>query len=255
MNIELVDTFRQKLLDGGVVVGPFMKTCDPAFVEASGYSGFDFAILDMEHGPASLKMMENNVRAAQVSGLLPVIRVRDKQPETISQALDIGAAAIQIPQIKSAAEVCEVVSAAKFHPKGERGMCRFVRAAHYSSRERNEYFRTANEMMIVLQLEGVEAIANIDEIIAEAGYDILFVGPYDLSQSLGVPGDVMNPKVVDAISEIVEKARSHGKVVGLFVDSIVNARFWKSKGVQYLSYSVDVGIYSEICAEIAGQLH
>ncbi len=254
MNLRLIETFRGKLAEG-VVVGPFMKTCDPAFVEASGYAGFDFAILDMEHGPASLKMMENNVRAAQISGLLPVIRVRDKDPETISQALDIGAAGIQIPQIRNASEVREVVSSARFYPHGERGVCRFVRAAHYSSMERNEYFAAANQMLLILQLEGEEAISNIDEIISENGYDVLFVGPYDLSQSLGVPGDVTNPIVVDAISGIVEKARSHGKVVGLFVDRIDTALFWKSKGVQYLSYSVDVGIYTDICLEITGKLH
>lgn len=255
MNIECVNRFKERLAAGDIVIGPFMKTCDPAFVEASGYSGFDFVILDMEHGPATLKMMENNIRAAQISGMLPIIRVRDKNPETISQSLDIGAAAIQIPQIRNASEVREAVLAAKFHPDGERGMCRFVRAAHYSCQERKEYFSSANKTMIILQLEGVEAVDNIDEIISADGYDILFVGPYDLSQSLGVPGDVTNERVIDAISDIVAKARSCGKVVGLFVDSIETALFWKSKGVQYLSYSVDVGIYSEKCSEIVQRIH
>lgn len=250
MNLDLVNAFKNKLVNGEAVLGPFMKTDDPAFVEASGYAGFDFAILDMEHGASSLKTMEGNVRAAQVSGLLPIIRVRDKFPETISQALDIGAAGIQVPQIRSANEVRDILSAAKFYPEGERGVCRFVRAAHYSSEERHEYFKNANNMLVVLQLEGVDAINNIDEIIAETGYDILFIGPYDLSQSLGVTGDVTNEKVVSAISDIVAKAKSNGKIVGTFVDNLEMAKYWKSKGLQYICYSVDVGIYSEYSANI-----
>lgn len=250
MNTDLVKAFKSKLIEGNAVLGPFMKTDDPAFVEASGYAGFDFAILDMEHGPSSLKTMENNVRAAQISGLLPIIRVRDKFPETISQALDVGTAGIQIPQIRSAEEVRMVLSAAKFHPDGERGVCRFVRAAHYSLEERQEYFRNANSMLVILQLEGVEAINNIDEIISETGYDILFIGPYDLSQSLGVTGDVTNEKVVSAISVIVDKAKSCGKVVGTFVDNMEAAMFWKAKGLQYICYSVDAGIYAEYSARI-----
>ena len=96
MNTELIQMFRDKI-EKGCVIGPFMKTCDPAFVEAAGYAGMDFAILDMEHGPISLENMQNNIRAAQIAGILPIVRVGNY--ELIAKALDIGAAGVQVPQV------------------------------------------------------------------------------------------------------------------------------------------------------------
>lgn len=250
--IESIRAFKERLKSGECVCGPFMKTGDPAFVEASGLAGFDFCILDMEHGPVSLENMQNNIRAALATGIVPVIRVRGKSPESVSQPLDIGAYGIQVPQVSTPDEAREVLKHAKFHPLGDRGVCRFVRAAEYSLKDRNEYFKEANETVVILQLEGTEAIRNLDEILDVEGYDILFIGPYDLSQSLGVPGDTMNPKVVDAMKGIISKAAAKGVAVGTFVDSAETLEFWKAAGVQYLSYSVDVGIFAEACEAIVG---
>lgn len=247
---ETIRFFKKRLKAGEYVCGPFMKTGDPAFVEASGFAGFDFCILDMEHGPVSLENMQNNIRAAQISGLIPIVRVRDKSPESVSQPLDIGAFGIQVPQVSTPDEAREVLRYARFFPSGDRGVCRFVRAAGYSLKERKDYFREANETIVILQLEGTEAISNLDEILKVEGYDILFIGPYDLSQSLGVPGDTMNPIVVDAMKEIISKAVRKGVAVGTFVDSAETLEFWRAAGVQYLSYSVDVGIYAEACRTI-----
>ncbi|MCD8135366.1 MAG: aldolase/citrate lyase family protein [Parabacteroides gordonii] len=238
------------MYEGKPVYGPFMKSGDAAFVETTGYAGFEFAILDMEHGPVSLETMQNNVRAAQIAGMLPIIRVRDHLPESVSQALDIGAGGVQIPQITSAEEAKAAVHAAKYYPEGERGVCRFVRAANYSSMERNIYFKGANETILILQLEGKEAIGNLDEILDVSGYDILFVGPYDLSQSLGVPGDVTNPLVIQQIQNIVIKARERNIIVGTFLDKLDDLDLWKKLGLQYFCYSVDIGIYYEACRDL-----
>ncbi len=246
---ELLNTFKQKL-DGGYVIGPFMKTSDSAFVEIAGHAGFDFAILDTEHGPVSIESMQNNIRAALVSGILPIIRVQDAQEVNIGKALDIGAFGVQVPQITNAKEAEKVVKAAKFYPSGNRGVCRFVRAAHYSAMNRYEYFRSADDNLIILQLEGQEALQNIDEILAVQGIDILFIGPYDLSQSLGVPGDVENPKVIEQMEFIVHKAKKKNKIVGTFIDRLEDIGSWKNAGVKYLSYSVDVGIFFEGCRDI-----
>jgi len=98
----LLDGFKAKITDGQSVIGPFMKTGDPAFVEAAGYAGFDFVILDREHGPVSIETMQNNVRAAMVAGALPIIRVPDSSESSIGKALDIGALGIQVPQVTNA---------------------------------------------------------------------------------------------------------------------------------------------------------
>ena len=247
MNTELIQMFRDKI-EKGCVIGPFMKTCDPAFVEAAGYAGMDFAILDMEHGPISLENMQNNIRAAQIAGILPLVRVGNY--ELIPKALDIGAAGVQVPQVSTAEEAERVVREAKYFPQGERGVCRFVRAAHYSAMDRAEYFPTANQALVIIQLEGQEAIKNLDEIMMVPGVDILFVGPYDLSQSLGVPGQTTHPEVVAQMREIVRKAKEKNILVGTFTDNSETLKMWSDAGVQYLSYSVDMGIFCEACAKI-----
>lgn len=255
MNEKIIKEFKRKISSGRPVFGPFMKTCDPGFVEAVGYAGMDFAILDMEHGPISIQNMQNNIRAAQLSGVLPVIRVSSISESDIGKALDIGAAAIEIPQISTADEAKKAIHYAKFYPEGERGVCRFVRAAHYSGMDRNEYFKNSNNTIIIAQIEGVEAIKNLDSILDVEGIDILFIGPYDLSQSLGVAGQTTNPKVIEAMNSIVKKAKEKDVVIGTFTDSHETMEMWMKAGVQYISYSVDMGIFYESCKNLTNKFH
>ena len=246
----LLKNFKEKLKNAEVVIGPFMKASDPAFVETAGYAGFDFVILDMEHGPCTVETMQNLVRAAVISGSVPIIRTPDSSEESIGKALDIGAFGVQVPQVKNAFQAEEIIKKAKFFPKGERGVCRFVRAADYSAQDKSDYFKSANEAMVILQLEGKEAIENLEEIMHVDGIDIIFIGPYDLSQSLGVPGEINNPKVIEKISYIIEKAKEKGIVVGTFIDNMEAVKTWKEQGILYLSYSVDVGIFFQACKNI-----
>ncbi|MDR2286036.1 MAG: aldolase [Prevotellaceae bacterium] len=252
--MKVLRAFKDKLAKGKSVYGPFMKTVDPAFVECAGHAGFDFVILDMEHGPASFPDLQNLIRGAEAAGVLPVVRTYDSSETAISKALDLGAKGVQIPQIQSADEAREVVKAAKYFPKGERGVCRFVRAANYSSTPRNEYFELANEALIILQVEGKQVLHKLDSILGVEGLDILFIGPYDLSQSLGVPGQVSHPSVIDAITNITEQAKKAGVVTGVFCDTFEAAALWRGAGIQYLSYSVDVGIFTEACSNIITNL-
>jgi 4-hydroxy-2-oxoheptanedioate aldolase len=109
--------------------------------------------------------------------------------------------------------------------------------------DKSEYFKYANEnTLIIIHIEGLEGIENLDEILEVEGIDVIFIGPYDLSQSLGIPGDVNNVKVEEKMKEVVNKASAKGKIVGTFVDDIDAANKWKSLGIQYMSYAVDVGI-------------
>lgn len=253
MNEKLIQNFRNKIVSGKPVFGPFMKTCDPGFVEAAGYAGMDFVILDMEHGPISIQSMQNNIRAAQVSGVLPVVRVPAITEEAIGKALDIGAAAVEIPQISTAKEAESAVRLAKFAPSGERGVCRFTRAAHYSAMERELYFQSANNIIVIAQIEGREAVKNLDDILEVQGIDILFIGPYDLSQSLGVPGQTTHPRVIEEMNKIVSVAKKKGVVIGTFTDSRETMEMWMKAGVQYISYSVDMGIFYDSCKRLTEQ--
>jgi 4-hydroxy-2-oxoheptanedioate aldolase len=127
-----VERFRRKM-GGDGVIGTFSKTSDPAFIEIIGYGGFDFVVIDLEHGPNSVQSAQNLIRAAQVVNLFPVVRVKEFNLSVIGETLDIGAGGVQVPQVTDPECANESVRRAKFAPEGSRGVCRFVRAAGYSS--------------------------------------------------------------------------------------------------------------------------
>lgn len=250
-----MSTLKQRLREGRIVAGPFMKLASPAVVEIFGHAGFDFVIIDLEHGPLSSESVENMVRAAELAGISPVVRVRRNDPSLCARALDVGAEGILVPQVATAEEARGVVRGARFAPEGERGVCRYVRAAAYSREDKFSYFRGANEKTAVIVLiEGARAIANLEQIIAVPGIDVIFIGPYDLSQSLGVPGEVNHPQVMGKMRDIVSTARLARLAVGTFVDDLETAGRWMELGVQFIAYMVDVGIIYQASREIVGRI-
>lgn len=242
----LSNRLKRLLAEDNVAFGPFMKLSQPAVVEIFGQAGFDFVIIDMEHGPLCPENAQDLVRAAELTGTTPIIRVTANDPGQIARALDIGAQGVQIPHISSRAEAERAVQAAKFAPQGERGVCRFVRAARYSASDRFTYFEKANqETLVIAMVEGLEGVHNIQEIISTPGIDVLFVGPYDLSQSLGLTGQTDHPSVEEKLREVIAAAKEVGVAVGSFADTVELAAKYRRLGIQYISYSVDVGLIYE----------
>lgn len=224
------------------VVGPFCKTCDPAVIEALGLGGFDFVILDMEHGPCGLETVGHLIRAAEAAGAAPIVRVRSCDDARIGMALDLGAAGVQVPQVRSAEDLAAARMRARFAPDGERGVCKYVRAAGYASTPPADYFASGGRPLLIAQVEAAQAVDNLGAILDTGACDILFVGPYDLSQSLGVTGKVDHPKVLGALEGIVRACLKRGVHVGTFVDTVDQAKRWADLGVSYLCLSVDMGI-------------
>lgn len=247
---------KNHLKEGTTAYGPFCKIQDPAIVEIAALSGFNFVIIDMEHGPFSIESTQNLIRAAEARGITPVVRVTENSETLILRTLDIGAKCIQVPQICTKADAEKLVKATSFYPKGERGMCRYVRAADYTAIDGATHFGTANnDIITIIHIEGMEGINNLAEIISVEGIDVIFLGPYDLSQSCGVPGQVQHEKVVNSMKNAVKIAREHGKAVGTFTESVENAKMWEEIGVQYIAYSVDVGLIMNSYKEITKKLN
>jgi len=170
--MRLLNKFKKNICS----TGTFSKCSDPAMIECIGLAGFDFVIIDLEHGPNSFETAQNLVRAAVIHNLTPVIRVGENSESMISKALDIGARGVQVPQVNSRPDALKVVDAAKFSPEGNRGVCRFVRAAGYSSIGKGEYFEQSNKQnLVIVHIEGKTGIEN---------FEIKPVQRYDLSNHI-----------------------------------------------------------------------
>lgn len=225
------------------MIGIFSKTIDSSFIEAIGVAGFDFVIIDQEHGPSSLETLNNHVRAAKAGNIKSIVRVAENNHNMIGSALDSNAFGVQIPNISTILDAKKAIAAARFFPMGNRGMCRFVPAAIYGEKDRNEYFEEANSKLLILQVEGKEGIANLPDILKLRDFDILFIGPYDLSQSLGLPGEISHPEVINEILKIKKLAVKHGVKLGSFADTIEVYKFLIQNNFEYIAYSVDVQLF------------
>lgn len=241
--MDSIAKFRAALDSDKGALGPFMITSDPAFVEAAGYAGYDFVLLDMEHGPGSFQNLQQLIRGANVAGVCPVVRVPRGSDIWIDRALDVGAGAVMIPQIDTAEQARAAVTAAKFSPVGMRGTCRFVRSAGYGAVPGSEYFSKAQETMVIVQAEGKKAVENLDEILEVPGIDVIFVGPYDLSSSLGHVGEIDHPEVVACIKGILAKANAKGVKLGCFADTVEGGKKWRDLGVKFIGYSCDTYLF------------
>ncbi len=241
---------KQKLSAGKFALGVFCEIPSAAVINIIGCAGIDFVIIDSEHGPISMETAEDMIRAAEVEKMSPIIRVGENHPWLILRALDIGAHGVQVPQISTREQAQQAVRYAKYAPLGERGLSPFTRAGAYSLQKSTTHTAEANKnTMVILNVEGVEGIRNLDEILKVEGVDVVFVGPYDLSQSVGKPGKVDDPAVVDAIRKCAQKIRAAGKVAGCFARDPAMLKLIVDCGYQYATYLVDGALLLQACEQ------
>jgi len=238
---------KRKLKQGEVVIGPFMNCAYPAFIEICGHAGFDFAVIDLEHGSLHTLAAEDLCRAADCVGLAPIVRVRKNDGPQIQRALDIGSAGVQIPQIETIEEAEAAVRSAKYSPLGSRGLSFCTRAGVYGAAGTQITNQMNEASLVVIHIEGQRGLENLEEIISVPQIDVIFLGPYDLSQSLGIPGQVSDPRVIEQMQRAVSTIRNTGKAVGTFADNPEVAKRWIDVGVQYVGLGVDVGIFFKAC--------
>jgi 4-hydroxy-2-oxoheptanedioate aldolase len=227
------------------LIGPFVRIAKPEVVEMLAMAGFDFGVLDIEHGGAvNMNEVYPLILAAENKGIKLLARVPGLNEMYIKWLLDLGIGGLQIPHIKTKADAEKAIEYSKFKPLGERGLCRFVRAAEFSNIPKEEYISKANNnSIIILQIEGVEGAKNIEEIASVEGVDIIFVGPYDLSQSMGLTGQIWHPDVAKEITRIIEVCKKKGVATGVFTDTPEGIKHWSALGVNYLNYRIDTEMF------------
>ena len=230
---------KEKLLAGEPAFGVSVMFPSPQIVEMVGKLGFDWVLIDCEHGSSSPESVEMMAMAAELTGITSIARPLSNTSEEILKVMDRGAMGVQVPHVNNADDARRAVEAVKYHPQGVRGLAAGSRPANYGfGISMSDYVVESNkETMVCIQLEEAEAIQNIDEILRVEGVDVFFVGPSDLSQSLGYPGRSDVPEVREVINSTFARIKSAGKVPG----SAGNAGATKDyleRGVQYLIYAL-----------------
>ena len=190
-------SLRKRLMNKEVLLGTFQKLNSPAVTEMIGQAGFDFVIIDTEHANFSCGEVENLVRAADSVGLGSIVRVKDANGVEILHALDSGAEGVQIPDLETVEQAEQALRATKYYPLGSRGMSMAQRSAMYGGwNGEQKYVPFSNEnSLVVAHVENVYMADHVDELLALPQLDVVFVGPGDLSQSLGKPGQLNDPEV------------------------------------------------------------
>ena len=228
------NTLKEKLNKGQATLGPFVGFPSPAIVELMGWIGFDFVVIDCEHGPIDYETAEHMIRAAELSGTTPIVRIGLNAQQHIQRYMEAGAQGVLIPLINSGAEGKAVVDAVKYPPMGKRGSFS-GRSAMFGVQALPEYVKQANEeTFVALQIETPEGIENADDIIATEHVDAVFLGPGDLSLNFGVPGEQEHPQVVETIDTLVKKIIDAGKHPGTLGNYPAHAKFWHDRGVNWL---------------------
>lgn len=231
---------KAKLASGQPVLGVWNVIAAPTVTEIFAMAGFDFGILDMEHGPFDLQALEAGVRACEAGGGAPLVRVPGVFPHLVQSALDVGAHGVVFPQIRSAADGRAAAAAARLPPHGTRGYNPFTRAGAYGGRPSGPDSRFAPDFPLTcLIVENLEATADLDAILAIPELDVVYLGVYDMSVALGHPGDTSAPAVVRFVEETAKRALAAGKHVGVMVKTPDEMARALDLGAGFLVYGVD----------------
>ena len=233
------NTLKQRLEAGNAAFGVMITFPSPPVMEMLGQLGFDWVLLDNEHGTINVENSEEMIRAAELTGIAPIVRPVANRPEIIAPFLDRGAWGVQVPHVNTAEEARAAVDAVKYHPQGHRGIFSGSRPAGYGlSGSTADYVQDANRNTLVcLMLEEVEAIENLEEMVEVEGVDVFFIGSGDLSQSMGYPGQQTHPEVQALMERGVTVIREAGRVAGVSCPDSYVPKFL-GMGVQYFHGSV-----------------
>ena len=233
-------TLKTKLKNNKLTLGSWITIGHPAIVDIMASADFEWLVIDLEHTSIDLSMAHNLIATIQANGMKALVRVSKNEEVIIKRILDMGADGIVVPMIKSREEALEAIDYAKYPPVGKRGVGLF-RAQQYGLGfdEYKEWVN--NELVIIAQIEHIKAVENIEEIIQTEGIDGVIIGPYDLSSSLGAPGEYHRSDVKEAIKKVLDACKQHNFPSGFHVIESDTAKLQKriEEGCTFLAYSLD----------------
>ncbi len=239
MPAESTDQFRRRVLGGETLFGLFLDLSSPASAELCGRAGYDWLLIDLEHGAGTEADLPWMLMAVESTGAAAMVRVQSGERIRIGRALDQGATGVMIPRMQSAAEVAEAVTFLRYPPAGVRGVALRTRGAGQGTVAHADVGQINDRIVGIVQIESAGAVDEVDEIAATDGVDVLFVGPADLSHSLGVPGEFESKPYVAAIERVLDACRAHGKSPGILVYDTAAVPRLVEQGFQFVGIGAD----------------
>jgi 2-dehydro-3-deoxyglucarate aldolase/4-hydroxy-2-oxoheptanedioate aldolase len=246
---------KRALREGRPTAGAWLSMCSGISAEIMSRAGFDWLLVDMEHGHGDLQTLLAQLQAIEGSDTIPVVRVQWNDPAIIKRVLDLGAYGVMVPWIGGRADAESAVRATKYPPEGIRGIAGSHRAGGYG-RHAAEYWKRANEeILVVLQVETRTAVEEIDQIVRVPGVDVIFIGPGDLSTAYGHMGNPGHPDVQAAFARVEAAARGAGLALGNITRGWDQARELYGKGYQFLTLGADTALVAQGSHDLVARFH
>jgi 2-dehydro-3-deoxyglucarate aldolase len=236
----MTNTILKKLKSGEPSIGTWLQISSPDVAEIIGNAGYEWVAVDLEHGGFSRSVLKDIFRALELNNTVPLARVAQCNPQNIKEALDAGAQGIILPMIESKAQLEDGISWSYYPPKGTRGVG--YSRANLFGQNFDEYVKKfSSKVLIVAQIEHINAVANLDDILSVKDLDAIMVGPYDLSGSMGITAQFSHSEFIRTLDDIFQKARNHAIPMGLHIvqpDKELLADKIK-QGYQFIAYGID----------------
>lgn len=245
MNTILANPFKAALLRGETQIGLWLSSTTAYMAEIAATSGYDWLLIDGEHAPNTIQDLYHQLQAVAPYASQPVIRPVDDNRSLIKQVLDIGTRTLLIPMVESAEQAKAIVSATRYPPLGVRGVGAGVARAARWGRVENYMAQANDELCLLIQVETKTALDNLDEILDVEGIDGIFIGPADLSASLGYPDNAGHPQVQHVIEHSIKRIRAAGKAAGFLAVDPEMAKKCLAWGANFVAVGVDTMLYTE----------
>ena len=239
---------KLKLSQGELTIGSWITLGHPAIAEIMAAAGFDWLVLDMEHSVLELSEIQILIQVLDGQQCPAIVRLTSNHPDQIKRVMDAGATGVMVPMVKSAADARAAVQGVYYPPRGQRGVG-LARAQGYGARFQQYRKWLEDNAVIVAMIEHVDAVNAIDEILAVDGIDAYIIGPYDLSGSMGRPGELDHPEVQSAIAQVLEAGQRSGKPGGIHVIEPNQEELQRriAAGFNFLGYGLDIRILDSLC--------
>jgi 4-hydroxy-2-oxoheptanedioate aldolase len=234
-------SFRERVLAGELLAGTFINLGSSLTAEIAGRAGFDWLMLDYEHGPGSEETLLHQLQAVSATPASTIVRLAANETPRFKRVLDLGAGGVMVPYVNTEAEARAAVAALRYPPRGIRGVAKSNRAAGFGQ-DFDDYYAHAHERLVTMaQIETPEAVQNLDAMAAIDGVDVLFVGPLDLTTNLGVQGNFDHPLFAEARQRTAKAARNAGKAAGILLTAANQMNVVRDEGYTMIAFGSDSG--------------